>query len=294
MADRYPLVVDDSNFRIEELSVADDLNLNGSSLKNTTISGVGTISAGVSTNPSLYINADGPGSLKFNNTVTSGYNTSTYDNGSITFFNEVASTSSKVASIICSSDGPGVSTHKPSRFELHMAAQRDGINPSAKVRINQNGWITFSGSNEVGIGTTLMGIRPGSIGETILMSNSGSLYHQVPPLTYYTVTTAGGSTSDEAVKENITPITDALDKLSGIDGVYFNFIEEQMCASDNGQQIGVVAQQVEASFPEAVVNQPGCYKSVRYEKLIAPLIQAVKELKAENDALKARLDAAGI
>ena len=57
------------------------------------------------------------------------------------------------------------------------------------------------------------------------------------------------------------------------------------------KQIGVVAQDVEAVFPELVASSVDGYKSVDYTKLTAVLIEAVKELKAENDALGRRLHA---
>ena len=42
--------------------------------------------------------------------------------------------------------------------------------------------------------------------------------------------------------------------------------------------MGVIAQEVEASFPEAVVTEESGYKAVNYSSLVAPLINAVKEL----------------
>jgi len=44
MADRYPLVVDSSNYRVEELPAGDSLDFNGSSVKNVTVVGVSTFS----------------------------------------------------------------------------------------------------------------------------------------------------------------------------------------------------------------------------------------------------------
>ena len=48
---------------------------------------------------------------------------------------------------------------------------------------------------------------------------------------------------------------------------------------------------VEAMFPVLVGTDSRGYKFVRYEKLVAPLIEAVKELKGENDMLRAELRA---
>jgi len=51
MADRIPLVVDSSNFRIEEAPAGDSIDLNALDLKNTTVTGVSTFSG--STNGNL-------------------------------------------------------------------------------------------------------------------------------------------------------------------------------------------------------------------------------------------------
>ena len=70
-------------------------------------------------------------------------------------------------------------------------------------------------------------------------------------------------------------------------------------ASTNKTQepvLGIIAQEVESTFPQVVRDNSfdGIYKTVAYKGLTAVLIEAVKELKAENDALRARLDVAGL
>ena len=89
--------------------------------------------------------------------------------------------------------------------------------------------------------------------------------------------------SDERLKENIKPIDGALSKIQAINGVYFNMIDrpEQI-------EIGVIAQTVQKVLPEAVriVDDENGYLGVSYTSIIPVLIEAVKELKAENDELK--------
>ncbi|MFW6014513.1 MAG: tail fiber domain-containing protein [Candidatus Nanoarchaeia archaeon] len=88
--------------------------------------------------------------------------------------------------------------------------------------------------------------------------------------------------SDEALKKDITTIDSALDKLSQINGVQFSWKE-------SGQEgIGLLAQDVEKVFPEAV-NDNG-HKSVQYANLISPAIQAIKELKEKNEKLEEKLE----
>jgi len=57
----------------------------------------------------------------------------------------------------------------------------------------------------------------------------------------------------------------------------------------DGQAYGLIAQEVEQVLPELVVTHEDGYKAVDYSKLPLLTIQAVKELKAENDDLKAKV-----
>ena len=83
--------------------------------------------------------------------------------------------------------------------------------------------------------------------------------------------------SDMNLKKNIVNLDGALDKLDNIRGVYHDWIDENQ---SKDRQIGVIAQEVEAIYPELVTKGENGYLSVNYPKLTAVLIQAVKELKA--------------
>jgi hypothetical protein len=83
------------------------------------------------------------------------------------------------------------------------------------------------------------------------------------------------ATSDERLKKNITVIADALDKVNKISGVGFEWNED---SGKTGKDYGVIAQEIEKVLPELVVTRDNGYKAVRYEKIIALLIEAVKEL----------------
>jgi hypothetical protein len=68
-------------------------------------------------------------------------------------------------------------------------------------------------------------------------------------------------------------------------GVSFEW-REDLQPGQSGKDLGVIAQEVEQVFPELVgVDQRG-YKTVNYIGLIAPLIEAVKELDARITALE--------
>jgi hypothetical protein len=57
-----------------------------------------------------------------------------------------------------------------------------------------------------------------------------------------------------------------------------------------GEQIGLIAQDLEKILPELVTTGPDGYKSVSYEKLTPVLIEAVKEQQKEIEYLKAELE----
>ena len=61
---------------------------------------------------------------------------------------------------------------------------------------------------------------------------------------------------------------------------------------DGTPAYGVIAQDVIKTMPEAVQGGPSTTMVVDYDQLIAPLIEAVKTLKADNDNLRLELKAA--
>lgn len=94
------------------------------------------------------------------------------------------------------------------------------------------------------------------------------------------------SPSDARWKTEIKPIENSLDKISKLNGVSFQWTDK---SKGNGTQIGLIAQNVETVFPEAVSEDAEGYKSVAYANLIGPLVESVKELKKENQILKRKI-----
>lgn len=85
--------------------------------------------------------------------------------------------------------------------------------------------------------------------------------------------------SDERLKKDITTVDGALAKISQIKGVTYTWKNPENHGDDEGRQLGVIAQDVEKVFPEAVKEDKEGIKSVNYGDMVAPLIEAVKELK---------------
>ena len=94
--------------------------------------------------------------------------------------------------------------------------------------------------------------------------------------------------SDKRLKSDIQTLENGLEKVEQLRGV--TYIRDDNV--DGGQQIGVIAQEVEEVFPQVVLtadDERGT-KSVDYGKLTGALIEAVKELSAKVKELEGRLD----
>jgi hypothetical protein len=95
--------------------------------------------------------------------------------------------------------------------------------------------------------------------------------------------------SDERLKTKIGDIENALDKVLALSGFYYEPNEVAQALGYTVQkEVGVSAQEVQRILPEAVAPAPidDKYLTVRYERIVPLLIEAIKEIKLELDALK--------
>ena len=86
--------------------------------------------------------------------------------------------------------------------------------------------------------------------------------------------------SDDTLKTNVQVIDGALGKVEAIRGVTFERIE------DGSVSTGVIAQELKEVLPEAVHTDANGVHSVAYGNITGLLIEAVKELSAQVEALK--------
>ncbi|NBC03452.1 MAG: hypothetical protein GVY20_07070 [Bacteroidetes bacterium] len=101
--------------------------------------------------------------------------------------------------------------------------------------------------------------------------------------------------SDRRLKKDIKPLeSDILEKIKKIQTVRYRFREGTGHPSD--EQLGLIAQEVQAQFPELVTTANDGYLSLSYSKLSAVLLKGVQEqqnqietLKSENERIKQRL-----
>jgi Chaperone of endosialidase/Major tropism determinant N-terminal domain len=139
--------------------------------------------------------------------------------------------------------------------------------------------ITKSGGN-VGIGTASPVYKLDVTGNTRItgtLLTTGAINSQGDITAFYS--------SDERLKDNIKPITSALDKIDNISGVEYDW-NTDLQDVHTGHDVGVIAQEIEQVLPEAVITRDNGYKAVNYDKVIPLLLQAIKELKEEVRVLK--------
>jgi hypothetical protein len=110
--------------------------------------------------------------------------------------------------------------------------------------------------------------------------------------------------SDSRLKDNIAVISDAVDKVKQIRGVYYHASDaavELLGEDKTVQKVGLLAQEVEAVLPNVIrpapfdVGSDGLSKSgenyltLQYERVIPLLVQAIKEQQTQIELLEARI-----
>ena len=156
----------------------------------------------------------------------------------------------------------------------------DAITAGAGITIAANGLI--SSSSVVGTATNL---QVSSLGVGTAASGTAGEIRATNDITAF-------YSSDRNLKTNINVISNALIKLDEISGVSFdwNDIALAMYPDRTYNDVGVIAQEIEAVLPQVVTTRDTGYKAVKYEKIIPLLIQAIKELKSEVDTLKQQIN----
>ncbi len=153
-----------------------------------------------------------------------------------------------------------------------------------------------SGSPDIGGSTAQNSYR------LLRVDNAGNLLIQG------TLTQSG---SDNKLKTNRTRLTSALQKVESLEGFTFNWnqdaIDNYGFSADDGTLVGMSAQELQAVLPEAVhtltkeneVDDPTSgedagtleYLTIQYERVVPLLVEAIKELSTNNNALQARIAA---
>ena len=146
-----------------------------------------------------------------------------------------------------------------------------------------DGAVNLFHNNIARVATTSGGIDIGGavgIGTSSVGATAGELRASNEITAYYS--------SDERLKENITTIEDALEKVNSIRGVEFDWKADHIKkrGGEDGyfvrkHDVGILAQDVKKVCPEVVAEKEDGTLGVKYEKLIGLLVQAINELSAK-------------
>jgi hypothetical protein len=143
----------------------------------------------------------------------------------------------------------------------------------------------FSAGSNVLIATSNVATQVSSLGVgTAAPANIGEIRATNDIIAYY---------SDDRLKTRLGNIEHALDKVKSLAGFHYHANElAQSLGYEPKPEVGVSAQEVQRVFPEIVVPAPidENYLTVKYEKLIPVLIEAIKELSEEIDTIKRKLN----
>ena len=162
-------------------------------------------------------------------------------------------------------------------------------NFATDVKTRLNAETVVSGSSQVTLSSTTGGgtsaaVQFGSLGIGMAASVTTGRIDATNDIVAF-------SSSDIRFKENIKPIENAIDKIRKISGNTYDWKEENKVEHGyEGNDVGVIAQEIEAVLPQLVQTRESGFKAVKYDKLVALLIEGIKEQQLQIEQLRIDLN----
>jgi hypothetical protein len=165
-------------------------------------------------------------------------------------------------------------------------------NNTERMRISADGNLLIGTTSANGVGWTITPAGGGQVrgsgtgsSDRIQFANANGV---VGAITTSGTTTAYNTSSDYRLKENIAPMTSALSRVSALKPVTYKWKVD----GSNGE--GFIAHELQAVVPDCVTGEKDAvdaegkpqYQGIDTSFLVATLVAAIQELKAEVDALK--------
>jgi len=236
---------------------------------NFTINGGGTVSTSAS---GTTLTITGPSNVS-ELTNDSGY----YSSGDAGDFNSLA-----VGSSAAMNPG-GTATNPAIHFANSSLTTNNGIYSANSSTIN----ISTAGTQRATFNGNGLKINNGALGVSVNASTTDGRIDASNDIVAY-------SSSDRRWKENIKPIDNALNKILKIGGYEFDWKElseeeRKTQHSNEGHDVGVIAQEIEEVLPEVVTTRENGFKGVKYEKIVPLLIEGMKEQQSQIEELKSEI-----
>lgn len=174
-------------------------------------------------------------------------------------------------------------TYQPTTTNITNIQGNNGIvvlTNSTQNIIGSN--VRIGGNNGINVNTT-DGNPFTDIGNGIMQIGKSD-GNSVVVITGNTYAPAIFCTSDERLKTDIKLLENSLDKINKLKGVCYTWKD-----GHGGKEIGVIAQDIQAQFPELVSTNKDNFLTVDYPKLTAVLIEGIKEMKKDMDTIKESL-----
>lgn len=163
-----------------------------------------------------------------------------------------------------------------------------GIGTTPTQRLHVNGNLLVEGS----ITSTVNLIAPNIVGDVTM---TGNLVLNAPGniTAAGSISSAGNITatgfvmaSDRRLKKKFEPIVNPLEKILSLEGLYYDWKDKKRGVD---RQMGLIAQDTELIFPEAVETDVKGIKGINYGILIAPLIEALREEVQKTKTLEEKI-----
>lgn len=173
-----------------------------------------------------------------------------------------------------------------------FAVKADGINTAKWLRVSGSSGLYFSSHGGGWYMSDTTWIRCyGSKRLYISSTSSEAIAAAGDVVAYY---------SDGRLKDVSGPVEGALEKISRLHGVYYTHNEKarELGYTGSERQVGLIAQDVQAVLPEVIARAPidiaedggslsgEDYITVKYDRIVALLVEGIKELTSELDSVK--------
>ena len=207
----------------------------------------------------------GTGNLKVSGNVTAA--TFTGDGSGLTGISFGGGSAIDCSTIRMSATGDAAANSTTHAFQIGATNSTNVIMDTNELMARNNGSVAEMHINPDGSNVT--------IGNNVTTAN---LHCRGDVVAYYS--------SDKKLKKNIIQIDNAIEKISQLSGMTFEWKKSKDKKYYNKREAGIIAQDVLKVLPEAVKDRGESGLAVKYEQLIPLLIEGIKEQQEQIDDLK--------